>query len=431
MGTEYRFEEIHDKRRLQGSPKKRRLRTGAVIALVVFVMLSAGAYWGYSILKGMYSNIGGTSLTGVKPGERINILVLGLDSGATASGKQLNVRSEAAATRTDTMILVSVDPESHKVGILWIPRDSRVKIPGRAALEKATHAHAYGGPSLAMQTVAQLLGVDIQYYVRTDFQGFARIVDVLGGIPIHINQNMQYEDPFQGLKIDLKAGDQVLNGDKALQFVRFRKYPTGDIGRVQAQQQFAKAVIAKVLQVGTIPKIPSIANEAMKWVDTNVEPSRVLSLANIARQVKETDIQIGMLPGEARDIVEHGAAVSYWVLDDAGVKKMVDRVIRGIEVAQNQKITVEVLDGSNRTAALTAASKALTDAGFVITKTGAADRKDYAATQFISRKESLDPAKEVARILSAAAPKSQIIGKVVKDSKADVTVIIGKDYTPK
>lgn len=410
---------------------RKRLSVPILVSGITAVILLCGILWGYSVLRSFYNDpTNRAELPRVKPGERINVLFLGVDSGTTASGKPRNVRSEIS-TRTDTMILASIDPETRKVGVLWIPRDSRVQIPGRSGYDKIAHAHAYGGPKLAMSTVSALLGVDVHYYVKTDFEGFAHLVDILGGVPMHIDHDMYYEDPYQGLKINLKAGDQILDGDKALQFVRYRRYPNGDIGRVQAQQKFAEAVIRKIFSVGTIPKIPTLAREAVNWVDTNVEPSRILSLANIARLVKESDITLATLPGAPAEIIERGQTVSYWVVDQEAARRTVELLIKGVDRNQNASITVEVLDGAKKPSAAQAMARMLSDAGFTVVRVGTADRSDYQVTEVVSRRPEPNAAKQVGRTVAVSAPAARLASRPIKDSNVDVTVIIGKDCTLK
>ncbi|MDP2857228.1 MAG: LCP family protein [Bacillota bacterium] len=407
------------------------LRIVAGLLSFFVICALAGALWGYRVLKSVYTEVEGAGPTSIKPGERINVLFLGLDGGVTASGKTASIRSDASYTRTDTMILASVDPDSGELSAVWIPRDTRVKIPGRNTYEKIAHAHAYGGPKLAMEAVSANLGVDVHYYVRTDFEGFAHLVDIIGGVEMDVPRDMRYKDPYQDLVIDIKAGHQVLNGQKALQFVRFREYPNGDIGRVEAQQMFAEALVGSLFRLGVIPRLPALAKEAMNWVDTNMEPSRIVSMANLSRQVSESDIRIDMLPGQAQDIREGGQLVSYWVLDDDAAKSTIDSLVRGIDRSQNAGIKVEVLDGSDRSQAAQAAAKMLKDAGFEVVRVAQADRSNYQSTSIIDRTGSVTAAKSVSRVILPAAPSTKITSKAEKDPKAGVTVIIGLDFTPK
>jgi len=399
------------------------------------VLIAAGVlgsvYWGYSVLQGVYTEVEGPEIPSVKPGQRINVLFLGLDAGTSSGGKPISVRSDAAPSRTDTMILASIDPDTKKVGILWIPRDTRVKIPGRDGYEKVAHAHAYGGPKLAMTTVAEALGVDVHYYVRTDFEGFVQIVDILGGVEMYIDHHMYYEDPYQDLLIDIKPGQQVLDGKKALEFVRYRSYPNADIGRVEAQQRFAAAVMSKAFRVGTILKLPSLAKEVLNWVDTNIEPTRVLSLANIARQVAESDVELATLPGKDAYIMDHGQNLSYWVMDSVEAAAVVDTLIRGIDREANSEITVEVLDGANNKAAAQAMADRLREAGFSVVNVASATGQEYEVTEVVSWGTDIEPGKMVGRVVVSRAPDTKILSKPLNDVSVDVTVIIGKDCTLK
>ena len=422
--------ETHVLRRNRGN-RAHGLRIVAGLLALVVVCTLAGGLWGYKVLKSVYTEVEGAGPTSIKPGERINILFLGLDGGVAASGKTASVRSDAAYTRTDTMILASVDPDSGDISAIWIPRDTRVAIPGRNAAEKIAHAHAYGGPRLAMEAVSENLGVEVHYYVRTDFEGFAHMVDIIGGVEMTIPRDMRYDDPYQGLVIDIKAGHQLLNGQKALGFVRYRQYPNGDIGRVEAQQKFAEALVDKILRLGIIPRLPALAKEAMNWIDTNMEPWRILSMASLARQIKESNIRIDMLPGQAQDVRESGQMVSYWVLDKAAAQETIDVLVRGIDRQQNAGVKVEVLDGSNRPQVAQAAAQMLKDAGFEVVRVAQADRDNYQSTSIIDRNGIVEAAKSVSRVVLPVAPSTKIMSKAEKDPKAGVTVIIGLDFTPK
>src|SRR5690606_13458695 len=122
--------------------------------------------------------------------------------------------------RTDTIILATIDKAEGSIHAVAIPRDTRVRIPGRSGYDRINAAHAYGGPKLAVRTVEELLGIEIDYYVRIDYEGFETIIDTLGGVVIDVERPMRYVDRAQGLDIDLKPGVQLLNGKQALDYVR-------------------------------------------------------------------------------------------------------------------------------------------------------------------------------------------------------------------
>ncbi|MEW5935100.1 MAG: LCP family protein, partial [Bacillota bacterium] len=229
------------------------------MALGFLLALVGWAGWlGYVTYAGLRQGLGGGGAEVapplVEPGSRVNVLVLGLDYQLDSSGKPI-ADWRRSHGRADTVMLVSFDLERREVGVLSLPRDSRVDIPGRG-LDKLNAAHAYGGPGLAMRTVQELTGVPVHYYVRTSFDGVARMVDLLGGVEFDVPRNMDYEDPTQDLYIHLKAGRQVLDGKSALQLLRFRQYPEGDIDRIRVQQAFLMAAARKALSVVTLARLP-------------------------------------------------------------------------------------------------------------------------------------------------------------------------------
>ncbi|MGB3298563.1 MAG: LCP family protein, partial [Phormidesmis sp.] len=159
----------------------------------------------------------------------VNLLIMGLDEARDVEG----ATPGDLVGRTDTMLLVRVDPEEKSVNVMSIPRDTRVDIPGYG-MDKINEANVEGGAELAAQTVMQNFdSVKIDRYVRVSTLAFKEIVDLVGGIEVAVPKPMQYEDKTQGLVIDLEPGLQTLNGNEAEQFARFRQDEYGDIGRVQ------------------------------------------------------------------------------------------------------------------------------------------------------------------------------------------------------
>lgn len=266
-----------------------------------------------------YKSSSTTVTTALKSNEtlknRVNILLLGVDDPDPET-------PNALARRSDTMIVASINPKDGTVNLLSIPRDTRVAIPGHKGQDKITHAYAYGGATLAVQTVETLLGVPINYYTTVDWQGFIKVIDILGGVDLYVEQNMKYEDPYANLVIQLAKGYQHLDGDKAGQYVRFRHDELGDIGRVQRQQRFLKALSQELLQVGTIPKIPSLIATINQYVSTDMTMFTMLKLANTMKTMQNDGFQTEMLPGDFADI----DGLSYWVPDKKETNRLVQRL---------------------------------------------------------------------------------------------------------
>lgn len=221
--------------------------------------------------------------------------------------------------RSDTAMVVRLDPRKKEVTVLAIPRDSRVQIPGHG-WDKFGHAYAYGGPSLSLRTASNLVGRNIPYYAIVNFQGFKNIVNLLGGVSINVEKPMKYDDPYDTppLHIDIKRGLQVLDGQQALHFVRFRHDEVGDdIGRIRRTQQFLHAVAQGALRPWNLVRLPWLVPAAARSVRTNVRSDDLSRLALWAYQAR-AHIQGAAVPGKGQYIDD----ISYWVVDKQGLQAL-------------------------------------------------------------------------------------------------------------
>jgi polyisoprenyl-teichoic acid--peptidoglycan teichoic acid transferase len=247
----------------------------------------------------------------------VTVLIMGIDRVPNAVGK-----AAVFSGRSDTMLLLRVDPTTNSVNMLSIPRDTQVEIPG-IGVTKINQANASGGPLLARETVAGAMnGVEIDRYVRVSTDAFRELVNLLGGVRVYVPKDMQYQDKTQNLNIDLKAGWQQMNGDQAEQFARFRQDNFGDIGRVQRQQALLKALREQTSNPLTIARIPSILKAMEKYIDTNLSFEEMLALVNLGLKMEQKDFQMVLLPGRFSGADEFKA--SYWIMD--GAKR--DRILR-------------------------------------------------------------------------------------------------------
>lgn len=191
----------------------------------------------------------------------LNVLILGLDSRDPAS-------------RTDTLLVLTLNRVNGEINIMSIPRDMRVNIPGYG-MDKINHAYAYGGISLAMEAVEGFLDIDVDHYMTTDFEGFINIVDILGGIELEVEKKMRYYGI--DVTIELDPGLQHLDGAKALQYVRFRSDEEGDFGRVRRQQEFLKALLQEIITFKNILQVPRLLPEIAGNIKTDLGLNRRLS----------------------------------------------------------------------------------------------------------------------------------------------------------
>lgn len=300
-----------------------RLRNRARFAFAVVLVLAFMTVGG--LLAAWYlSDMDLTAILNDSPGEssafkgRLNVLVLGVDA-----------RTGEKIARADTIMLVSVDTEKNQMSILSIPRDTRVRVPGHG-WEKINSTTLFGGPTLAMKTVSDLVGIRVDKYVMTNYEGFKDIVDALGGVTIDVKQKMYHHDPQEGGKytIDLKPGIQRLDGDKALQFVRYRDYALGDINRAEQQQKFLIALANEALQPSTVVKLPSLVSSVSKAVQTNLSIGEMKKLAQAAAKMDKANLVTQTLPGKFLN-TEDG---SYWEVDPGQARAVVARLFEGRSV---------------------------------------------------------------------------------------------------
>ena len=290
-------------------PPRRKLRVGRLIAfLILFFGALTGCFFLGQWLYGIFSPPKVPVIAADEEisldetlNKRINVLVMGIDEGDN--------EFKDAPKRTDVMFLASFDPAKNDVAVLSLPRDTRVKIPGYQGLDKINHAYAYGGVKLAKQTVANLLRVPIHYYVLLNWQGFIDIIDLIGGIDYYVEQDMDYEDPYADLKIHFEQGFQHLDGKKAGEYVRFRHDELGDIGRVQRQQRFLKALASELFSVSNVVKVPSLINSVEKHIDTDMDFMTMVKTANSFKVFGGDKVKAEMLYGDFQTI----DGVSYWV----------------------------------------------------------------------------------------------------------------------
>ncbi|MCS6950342.1 MAG: LCP family protein [Armatimonadota bacterium] len=239
---------------------------------------------------------------------RLRILALGMDQ---VSGN------------TDTIIVATVDFQNRAVYALSIPRDTRADIPGHHTF-KVNAAYAWGGLETARQTVENLLGTRIDRVVLVRLEGLKRIVDLLGGVEIDIEKDMHYVDRKQRLYIHLKKGYRLLDGEKALHYVRFRHDPQGDLGRIGRQHKFLKALARRMFQWQEVDKLPELTRQVMQQLETDLSTREVLHLARFGKDLPPERIVMGVLPGQPANI----DGISYYLPDEARVASALDELER-------------------------------------------------------------------------------------------------------
>lgn len=224
----------------------------------------------------------------------------------------------------DTIILATFDPETQDLKLLSLPRDTMSNVERTIKKLNASYSDNHPGDiEQTMKEVTMLTGLKVDRYVVTTFDGFKKAIDALGGVRMDVPEDLYYIDPYQNLEININAGEQILDGSKALQFVRYRSgYSEGDLGRIKAQQLFFEALGHTLLNPSNVTKIPALAEVVRDDMDTDMSVSEMLWFA---KQMKGIDLKknvsMYMLPGYP-DYVDE---LSYYIPDEAGIVNMLNK----------------------------------------------------------------------------------------------------------
>ncbi|GIQ69166.1 LytR family transcriptional regulator [Xylanibacillus composti] len=220
--------------------------------------------------------------------ERVNVLLLGGDDRGLAEGE---------TPRSDTLMIASLDPVTKKAHLFSILRDSYVSIPDRG-MDRINAALAYGGPELAMRTVSEWLDIPVQYYIYVDFQGFVKLIDAIGGIDFYVEKDMYYSSRADGPEYDinLKKGQQHMDGHTALQYVRFRYDALSDYARTERQRKFMTAVAKKMQSFSSILKLPNTLKAIEPYIETNLSLRDMWSLGDLGKSTNTSEIITAQLP---------------------------------------------------------------------------------------------------------------------------------------
>jgi len=362
-------------------------------------------------------------------------------------------------TLTDTIILASYDPKTQEAAMLSIPRDTFVgESRDRAnANDKINATYAiYGmgekGAEKLLEKVRNLTGIDVRHYVLVDTDALKVLVDKIGGVTFNVPIDMKYDDRKQNLHINLKAGTQKLDGDKAEQVVRFRHnndgstYPSSygeqDIGRMKTQRAFLTALAKQTLVPENITKIPEFIDIAKEYVKTNLDFDSVKDYVPYAVNFNTDNLKTDKLPGTP---AYFGSPIKYsfYSADKTKTKEVVEELFYSHDTETTQedgnsisdaktsqtssnndksKINIEVLNGSGSSANLSEVVTELKAAGYKVKKTG--KTTTTAKTTIINRKNVSDEIK--ADIKKMIDTESITSGQ--SSGNTDITIILGTDY---
>jgi len=301
---------------------RRILLWGAAAVVVVLLAVVGGYYlWFSHLMAGANDRVDpgvSAALSSLPPASVVapvpaspgamNILLLGSDKRAGVPG-----------SRSDTIMLVHVDPSQKFVSMLSLPRDLRVDVPGEG-LGRLNTAYSRGGAALAIRTVKQLTGVNIDHYLQVDFDAFQKLTDSLGGVYIDVDRRYFNDSPTYE-PIDIQAGYQLLNGDDALDYVRFRHDSNSDFGRMLRQQRFLQALKEQISAegAGLLLKLPGMAGDLFSNATTDLSADQILRLAYFGARLGGGHIRQVRVVGTITTI----DGVSYVIADPDAIAKAV------------------------------------------------------------------------------------------------------------
>jgi LCP family protein required for cell wall assembly len=357
--------------------------------------------------------------------------------------------SGEGAPRTDTMILASVDPLSETVGLLSIPRDLWVNIPGFEEPNRINVAYRFGetyqlpggGPALAMDTVEGLLGLKIDYYALIDFYSFEQFIDELGFIEIDVPHNI-WVDPIDGPTVKLKRGAHDLPGNLALAYARARNTEGGDFDRAGRQMQVIMAVRDRILSYDMfatlISRAPAIYEQISSGVQTNLTLEQAVQLAWLVKQIPAEDIKRGSIgtdhvtfgkSPEGDDVLKPRPEQIRILRDEIfAAEGLASPAMAGAdpqELMQIENAKVSVLNGAGVPGLATRTSDYLTTQGVNVTSTGDAPEL-YNATTIISYTGNPYTINYLVNLMGIS--ENRIYNRFDPTSQVDVELFLGYDW---
>jgi LCP family protein required for cell wall assembly len=280
---------------------------------------------------------------------RVTLLLMGLDKSTWENSDR------AGPPRSDTLILLTVDPVGKTAGMLSIPRDLWVSLPGFAGEYKINTAHRFGeiyqvpggGPGLAMRAVEELLRIPVNYYARVDFAAFEDFIDELGGIEIDIPSQIKVDPTGPGNTLVLEPGRQTLDGPTALAYARNRYTANDDFDRSERQQQVILAVREKVLRPGSLPRLiaraPALYRKLSTGIQTNLTLSQIIQLAWLAQEIPAENIRRSQIGSNAVTYATSPEGESIYIPVPERIQQLRDEIFTSSDPGQGAMTTPELV----------------------------------------------------------------------------------------
>lgn len=414
-------------------PKKRFVILKLLLIIILVIVISIGIFVAYSTYKngwgvsGMVKTAMGHDKDTVKDLKEFRVLLLG-------------VSTDISVKLTDTIMVASYNPQTQQISLMSIPRDTFIgKSEKTASATNKINTLYQTGIDKVLNTVNEITGLDIEYYIVIDTEALIKLVDIIGGVEFNVPIDMDYDDITQDLHIHLKAGLQLLDGEKAENVVRFRhnndgsSYPTSygdnDTGRMKTQRAFIMEVIKQTIKAKNITKIGDILNIAYEYVETNVALSDAKDYIPYIIDFNTENMKTGTLPGTNEKI----NGIWFYKYDKTETKELINELFSSTENSSEEtsgeekesntsKIKIEIINASGSKNTLTTVINLLKKEGYIISKTTTIDSTKM--TSIINNSGVDDIANNIKKILG----KGMVLNSSNSSSDVDITIIIGTNY---
>lgn len=365
--------------------------------------------------------------------DRINVLLLGI-GGKSHDGPYLS----------DTNIVLSIQPSTNRVSLISIPRDLLVPLDNYG-WRKINNANAFAemdnpghGAQAARDVVSKVLNISIPYYLRVDFSGFVKIVDILGGLPITVDQSFtDYSYPTENYKyqtITFKQGFEVMDGQRALKFVRSRhsgmNNEGSDFARSRRQQKIIVAVKEKLFSADFLlnpQKISEVFNALRENISTNISTWEVIRFASLAKAVDQTKVsQLVFDDGPEGHLVSGIVDGAYVLQPRDGTFEEMQLAVKNVFTEQKDTLRVVVLNGTNETGLATRIGSQLEKSGFKLVSVGNAEQRDQAQTIIYPLSATEEGDTLVKQVVGSNLQK-EIPPALKTTAEADYIIVLGAD----
>ncbi len=240
----------------------------------------------------------------------INLLVLGSDAIVPKHLKDWRGRS-------DVILFASINPISKTVSLISIPRDTKIKLK-KTKVDRINAANAIGGYKFSKRAIKKLLRANIDHVMVLNLAGVTELIDIIGGVKLDVKKRMRYKDETAGLNINIQAGLQLLDGEQAVNYLRFRSDELGDIGRIQRHQKFFNALVKRLIQPDALFKMPELIQKSNRLFKTDMSFEKMFSLGVLLKSMPREAFKMHLLPGTFGEGKENG----YWISDKAKVRDL-------------------------------------------------------------------------------------------------------------